>query len=83
MTGSNFEAEIRALVAETSSCDVSRLDPDDDFCEALGLDSLDRLNVLAAVEKHFDVSFADEQISELRSVADVLGAVEALLLEYA
>ncbi len=83
MTGSNFEAEVRALVAETSGCDVSRLDADDDFCEALGLDSLDWLTVLATVEQHFDVSFADEQISELRSVADVLGAVEASLLEHA
>jgi acyl carrier protein len=71
------EAELRAVVAEVSNRDVSKLDLGDDLVEALDLDSLAGLRLLAAVEQRFGVRFPDDQLSDLRTFRRLLDALEA------
>ncbi len=71
------ESELRSAIAAYSKRDVSHLSLDDDLVEVLNIDSLNGLELLAAVEERFDVTFPDEQISELRTLRRLLGALDA------
>jgi acyl carrier protein len=44
-----------------------------------GLDSLDSLNVLFAVEEAFDISIPDERARAIRTLGDMVDLVAALL----
>ena len=69
------EAELRTLLAEVSQREASALRLDDDFTEDLGLDSLDRLELLAAIEDRFKLRFNNEQLSEVTSLSGLLAAL--------
>ena len=71
-----IEAGIRQLIGQVSGHDVWRLAPDDDMVEALSVDSLQGLQILAAVEKRFDVRLPDEQLIELRTLRRIADEVE-------
>jgi acyl carrier protein len=47
----------------------------------LGIDSLDALNVLFAIEEHFGVVISDERAREIRTVGDVVETVMTLVPE--
>ena len=61
---------------------VKKLPPErvtvDSTLEELGLDSLDRVNLLFEVEGAFDISISDEQARSLKSVREVVDGVRAL-----
>lgn len=47
--------------------------------EDLGLDSLDGLNLVFELEEEFDIMIPDEKAQSMRSVAEVVSAIEAVL----
>ncbi len=71
------EEELRAVLTGLTSRDVGELDLDQDLVRELGLDSLAGLRLLAHVEKRFDVRFPDDQLSEFRTMKDLLGVIRA------
>ena len=77
MSEGDLEARVRAVLAEVSKEDVSALGLDDDVVERLGLDSLQGLHLLAAVEKRFLVRFPDERLGQLRTVRRIVDAIRA------
>jgi acyl carrier protein len=70
------EIELRALLAEISKRDTQSLSLDDDLMVGLDIDSLAALRILAAVEKRYGLRFADDQLSELRTLRRLLEGVE-------
>ena len=50
------EASVRATVAQFIGQDLGRVSELADFSEDLGMDSLDRLELLAAIEEEYDVT---------------------------
>ena len=77
MTENNREQRLREVLGQVCRQDLSRIGLDDDLVRELGLDSLAALRLLAAVEKHFDVRFPDDRLSEfrtLRRIRDILGS---------
>ena len=76
MTGNDTEQVLRTLLADFSGHDTAALALGDDIVDALGLDSLAGLRLLAAVERRFDARFPDDRLSEfrtLRSLLEVIG----------
>jgi acyl carrier protein len=66
----------RAIV-ETVARYVGRdVDAADDFSDDIGLDSIDRLNLMATVEKEHDVYLSDEALSSVSNLRDLLKALE-------
>jgi len=47
----------------------------------LGIDSLDALNILFAIEEHFGIVISDERAREIRTVGDAIETVMALVPE--
>lgn len=75
MKSESTEARLRAVLAKMSKQDVASVGPEEDLIERLGLDSLQGLRVLAALEKTFAVRFEDERLAELRTIRSFLEAI--------
>ena len=72
--------EIRSIVAEHGrlSVDVGELAPDSDLYHA-GMTSHASVNVMLALEDHFDIEFPDSMLK--RSVFESISAIERALEE--
>lgn len=55
--------------------DAARIVPDADLANDIGLDSLDTVELSLGLEKHFDVEIADEDLEDVRTVADAVDLV--------
>ena len=62
------ERQLRELIAAVTGRDPSHLTADDDLVEALGLDSLTALRLLAMVEKRFQVRIPDAELTTMRTL---------------
>ena len=65
-------------LAKTQHLAPEKIAPESTFQE-LGIDSLDGINIVFGIESEFDVSVPDEEVKDLRSVADIIDGVERLL----
>jgi acyl carrier protein len=71
------EASIRETVAQFIGRDLGQVSETADFSEELGLDSLDRLELMAAVEKEYDVFLSDEELSSVSNMRELIRALAA------
>lgn len=76
MAVSKIESDIVRILRQTYP-DVAYVEitPETSF-EALGLDSLTRIDVLAAVEAHFGFEVPDEVVGTLLTVQDLMDYAE-------
>jgi acyl carrier protein len=85
MTGDLVHDELKRLLVETLELPVlpSQIEDDEPLFEAgLGVDSVEALALLTAIEKRFGVRIPDDEIGlamfqDIRSLAEVLGRVSA------
>lgn len=70
------EAALRRVVGGVCGRDLAGVPADADLVRELGLDSLARLRVLAAVEKHFGVRFEDSRLGAIRTVGQLMVEAE-------
>jgi acyl carrier protein len=73
----SMEREIRTIVAAKAARDPAQLGADEDFEEDLGLDSLDRLDLLAEVEDELGIRISEDRISDVRTLDGLLRAAAA------
>jgi len=66
------------IVARTAHKPVEAVTPDSTF-EALGIDSLDGIQILFALEQEFDISIPDEAAKKIRGIPDVVAGLGELL----
>ena len=69
------EARVREIVGEISRQDVASVGPDEDLVEVLSVDSLQGLQILAAVEKRFAIRLPDDELIKMRTIAAIVDAV--------
>lgn len=67
-------AKVIALVAETMDVDADTLDEDTAF-EALEADSLDRIEMVTAMEDEFDITVDDDDLESIETIGDATDAV--------
>lgn len=71
------EASVRTTVAQFIGRDLGQVSETADFSEDLGMDSLDRLELMAALEKEYDVTLSDEELSSVSNLREVIRALAA------
>ena len=74
-TATEVDTVVRAIIWDISRQDVSSIGRDEDLVGVLGVDSLQALQVLAAVEKRFDVRLPDEELIQMRTIGRIAEAV--------
>ena len=72
--------DIKKTVSDILSTrvDVSSLKEEDELT-ALGLDSLDLVEVMLQIEEELHIEFSSDEISELKTLKDVLNLIETKL----
>ena len=66
------------VLAEAQKISSDSVSPDSTF-EQLGIDSVDALNILFAIENEFGINVPDEAARGIRTVRDLADGVESLL----
>jgi len=74
--------DVRSLVAEYLGVDANRVSDEAQFFNDLGADWLDRLELMIAIEEHFDVEIDDDNVEKLIAVGDLIRFIEAHHQEY-
>ncbi len=71
-----------ATIAKTQRLDAAKVTIDSSF-EELGIDSLDGVNILFALENDLDITIPDEAAKEIRTVRQAVEGVEKLIAQKA
>ena len=66
------------IIAETQRKDPAQVTVDSSF-EELGIDSMDGVNIVFALENEFNVNVPDEEVRSIRSVRDMVEGVRRLV----
>jgi acyl carrier protein len=66
------------VIAASKRIPLETVTIDSDF-QHLGIDSMDAVEILFALENEFDISIPDDEVRAVRSVRDMCDGVEKLL----
>jgi acyl carrier protein len=66
------------VIATSKRIPLETVTIDSDF-QALGIDSMDAVEILFALENEFDITIPDEQARSVRGIRDMCAGVEALI----
>jgi acyl carrier protein len=69
--GDSLEMKVRNILAEQLGVDLVEVSSDARILDDLGADSLDVVEMVMSLEEAFDIEIPDEDVEELRTVADV------------
>lgn len=71
-------ARVLRIIAETQRKDPAQVTIESSF-EELGIDSMDGVNIIFALENEFDINVPDEEVKNIRSVRDMVEGVRKLV----
>ena len=71
--------EIMNLASQHFKVPREKLSPDDDFFKALGIDSLQTLDLLTRLENHFHVELPDYELQGVTDFRTLAGKIQARL----
>jgi len=70
--------DVLDVIAETQRIPREKITLDSRF-EDLGMDSMDAVNILFALEEKFDITIPDEAAKQIRSIREMVEGVQKLV----
>jgi acyl carrier protein len=70
------EQRVRQIIVDRLGIDADCVTPQSDFAEDLGADSLDRVELLLAMEEKFRVRVPEGETDRIRTVQDAVAYIE-------
>ncbi|MEE0435952.1 MAG: acyl carrier protein [Peptococcaceae bacterium] len=71
--------QVKESLADIMSCDVEKIDMETDLVRDLGVDSIDTVELIMAVEETYDITISDDDARDLKTVGDVVEFIEERL----
>jgi acyl carrier protein len=78
MTREEIEETVTSIIRKEKELPRESLQPSTLLAEA-GIDSLDALTILFAIEEHFKITISDEQSRAIRTFGDMIDTIEKLV----
>lgn len=78
MSREEIEVKVKEIVAEKAECEISEVNDQTNLEETLGMDSLDRVELLMEMEKEFGITIPDDDADKVISTKDCVDLVEKL-----
>jgi len=78
MSHEELTQRVIKVIADTQHMALEKIAPESTFAE-LGIDSLDGINILFAVENEFNVNIPDEAAQTINSVQEMVEGIGKLL----
>jgi acyl carrier protein len=67
--------KIRQLISKKMKIDYTLIREHSNFNDDLGIDSIDSVELIMAIEKEFGVDIPDDEIDEFQTVADLIAYI--------
>ena len=77
MAAQDVAEGLREIMAARLGLPPEQLVPEARLAEDLGLDSLDAVELAISVERKFDIEVPEEELTKLKTVADMVALVES------
>lgn len=74
----NIKEKVKEIICEQLSVSMEDVLPEASFVDDLGADSLDLVEMIMAMEEAFDVSIADDDAEQIKTVQDAWDYIEKL-----
>ncbi len=78
MNREEIEVKVKEIVAEKAECEISEVNDQTNLEETLGMDSLDRVELLMEIEKEFGITIPDDDADKVITTKDCVDLVEKL-----
>jgi acyl carrier protein len=75
MNSPNFE-KVKEIIVEQLDVQSEQVTDDASFIEDLGADSLDTVELVMALEEHFDIEIPDEDAEKIKTVRDAVQYID-------
>ena len=72
-----LQQRVLSIIAETQRKDPALVTIDSSF-EELGIDSMDGVNIIFALENEFNINVPDEEVKTIKSIRDMVEGVRRL-----
>lgn len=73
--------KVKEILVEQLDIDEAKVEMDSDIVSDLGADSLDVVDLVMTLEDEFDTEIPDEDVEELKTVADIVKYIEENLIQ--
>jgi len=73
---SQYFEKVKEITMEQLGVEGDQVTEDASFIDDLGADSLDTVELVMALEEHFDIEIPDEEAEKIRTVADAVKYLE-------
>ena len=74
-----LEKDLRDLVAEIVEVEPSEVTPEADFVEDLGMDSMQALEIMAAIEKKYSVQVPEEHLGKIMNLTSLIDIAKGII----
>ncbi len=74
---SRIDERVKKIIAEQLGVEEAKVVPEASFIEDLGADSLDTVELVMALEEHFETEIPDEDAQKILTVKDAIDYVGA------
>lgn len=71
-----IEEKVKAVIAEQLHVNLSEVANDASFIEDLGADSLDIVELVMAMEEHFNLEIPDDEAENIQTVQDAISYIQ-------
>ena len=68
----NIEQAVKKIIAEQLGVNEAEIKNESSFVDDLGADSLDTVELVMALEEHFDIQIPDEDAEKIATVGDAI-----------
>ena len=72
MAETNIADRVKQIIVEQLGVDAAEVTPQAHFVNDLGADSLDTVELVMALEEHFDIQIPDEDAEKIVTVGDAI-----------
>ena len=76
MSHEEIVKQVKAIIVDKLGAEESEVTETTNFTNDLGADSLDTVELLMEFERVFGIKIPDEELSNMKTVADVVYAIE-------
>ena len=78
MSREEIEVKVKEIVAEKAGCEISEVNEQTNLEETLGMDTLDRVDLLMEIEIEFGITIPDDDAYKVITTKDCVDLVEKL-----
>ena len=71
-----IEGKVKQIIIDQLGVEESEVTPTASFVDDLGADSLDRVELIMAIEEAFDLEIPDDQAEQIKTVQDAVDYIE-------